>query len=183
MTHARTHSSKKASTIAALITALVIGATFIAWVTRDTSSVIVSGAGVATSQASGEYSYDKTGLSFSRMQGYSIRLSADQGIDTIIIQSDADASQGLQISVLPFDESPESLTFDKIKKDLPDLNIGKPQTGVLPFGSNALSFETGKGDFRTREVWFVHKAHLYQMSAPVASSGLIEPLIGTMEFK
>lgn len=175
----------KTSTFSAVIVALVIAGVGVAWLLLSGVPIDPSES-VGTSSREGrptEYVYEKTGLSFAHGTDYSVRVATEQGIDSIVVQSQDDASVGLQVSVLSFDESPSSLTFERIQKDIPDIVISKPQAGALPFGSNALSFEAGEGALRTREVWFVRGGYLYQISAPIASSGLVEGLIAVMKFK
>lgn len=171
----------KKSTVSAVIVALVILGALVAslFVGEKTAS---KEAGSSTSEIR-SFEYDKTGLAFSYGSDYSVRLVPDQGIDTIVVQSKMDASSGLQIAVLPYDDDPSTLTFQKIMADIPDMKVERPQVGTLPFGSQALSFETGDGALRTREVWFARDGHVYQMSAPIGSSGLIESTIASMEFE
>jgi hypothetical protein len=174
---------KRTSTIIAGIVAIILACIFIWQMSGIDPRTLPAGDGLESRSSAEGYSYEKTGLSFSHEKGYSVRLMSEQGIDVIVLQSKSDASRGLQISVLPFDGDPSELSFQKIQADIPDMVIGKTQAGVLPFGSDALSFESGEGSLRTREVWFIKSGYLYQMSAPILSSNLIEPLIGTMKFK
>jgi len=175
------NTRNKTSTIIAAASAIILAAFGLWWVAgREDSSVST---GDAARGSLVEYSHEGTGMSFSHDAGYSSRLMNDQGVDIVVVQSKDDASKGLQISLIPFDEDASSLTFERITAELPDLVVDKPQTGTLPFGSQALSFETGEEAFRTREVWFVREGYLYQMSAPIASSPLIESVIASMRFK
>jgi len=173
----------RTSTIIAVSLAVILAVLVIWRMSGSDPRTFVSGDDAGARVSASTFSYEKTNLSFSYEKGYSARLMEDQDVDIIVIQSKSDASKGIQISVLPFDGEPSELSFQKIQADIPDMVIGKPQAGVLPFGSDALSFEAGDGSLKTREVWFVRAGYLYQMSAPVSSGGLIEPLIGTMTFE
>ncbi len=175
----------KTSTLLAVIAAIVLVGAIGVWLAfrGDSSEPVRSVGGVSVDGETSEYVHEKTGLSFAYGDDYSVRLVTEQGIDSVVVQSEEDASRGLQVSILPFDEDPSTLTFERIQTDIPDIDIEKPQAGTLPFGSLALSFETGEGTFRTREVWFVREGYLYQISAPIASSGLVEGLIAVMEFR
>ena len=173
----------KKSTVSAVIVALVVLAALDAYLFVGQGTASREASGTEARKESKAFEYRKTGLSFSHDSEHTVRVVSDQGIDTIVVQSESDTSKGLQISVLPYEDDPSTLTFQKIMSDIPDMKVERPQVGTLPFGSQALSFETGDGALRTREVWFARAGYVYQMSAPIGSSGLIESTIASMSFE
>lgn len=130
----------------------------------------------------GSYTYAPTKLTLRFDKEYSVRLIQQEDTDVIVIQHREDSNNGFQVAISAWDEDASTLSFERIIKELPELTLEETKTGNLSFGATALSFVTGEKDFKTREVWFVYKNHLYQMSAPLAYGGLLDGEIGLMSF-
>ena len=151
--------------------------------------VIVSGAVVfwpKSSQVSEVPTYTDTdyGFFFAAPQGYSANSFSDvEDTKTILLGNDINKS-ALQVFVSAFDED-IVLTVERISQEMSDLVVLDPQkisvsdaTGVSFRSTNAL-------DTESREVWFVYKGNLYQISAPInkqTSPELFDAIIKTWKW-
>ncbi|OGZ32862.1 MAG: hypothetical protein A2V69_00610 [Candidatus Portnoybacteria bacterium RBG_13_40_8] len=114
--------------------------------------------------------------------------------DTILVQYREQSEQvstsinkypdgsSFQIFISPFDE-PGPLTKERILQDLPDLIIKNPEQRVLKNGAVALVFfseEQSLGE--TREIWFIHNNHLYQITTNKELDGLVAKILETWRF-
>lgn len=129
------------------------------------------------------YVYERTGFRLALVAGFSARLADGDATDIVIVENDKDASVGYQVAITPWDEPADALSFARIQTDLPDLEISRPQAGALPIGVLALSFQVDQGGEETREIWFVHKGYLYQISAPVDAGKFLEDALEDMSFR
>ena len=101
--------------------------------------------------------------------------------DTILVQ-EKESKKSFQIFISPFDE-PGPLTKERILQDLPDLIINNPEQRVLKNGAVALIFfseEESLGE--TREIWFIHNNHLYQVTTTKDLDSLVADIISTWRF-
>lgn len=136
-----------------------------------------------TPDSSGNATYaDATyGFSLTYPSAYKIaKVPAENG-DSFLIQNDQ--ATGMQLMVSPYDEG-DTLTADRIKKDLPDMPMGNVHTVTLP-GANiqAVAFNSSGGGFGDSiEVWFAHGGYLYQASTYAAQASFLEQVMGTFHF-
>jgi len=91
------------------------------------------------------------------------------------------AAQGIfQIYITAYDEDPPTLSVERIIKDIPELQIKDSKLITVTTGLEGLSFisenESGK---ETREIWFVNRGFLYQISALIESELFLEETIKT----
>ncbi len=121
-------------------------------------------------------------FSFTYPKGFTAGSFSDTDDTHTILVRDGKQAVFAQIFVSGFDED-IVLDEKRIKKELPDLVITDPKTvfigevqGIAFTSTNSLSSES-------REVWFVHKGNLYQVSAPIAQAGLFDIMIQTWKFK
>ena len=147
----------------------------------------VLGGSIAISNDGGKiYSDNDYSFSFKYPQDFSVGAFSDvENTKTILVQN-AEKTAGIQIYISSFGED-ITLTPQRIKKDVPDIamsdvqtvSIGQssPERSDLKAGTprsdlvTAVSFKTGNaGADKSREVWFVYKSDLYQISAPQLTS-------------
>lgn len=99
----------------------------------------------------------------------------NSGGDIILLEQDfrqngivtsLEEKPGLQIFITPFDEE-GPITVERILEDVPDMIIDDAKDAII--GGNKIHalifFSKEESLEKTREVWFVHNAHLYQISA------------------
>jgi len=102
---------------------------------------------------------------------------------TIVVQ-DASNLQGFQIRISPFDEDID-MTEGRIRKDIPDLEIREAQEVVIGPARKGLAFLSDNEAYggASREVWFVFRGNLYQISTYASLDQLLQQVLGTWEFK
>lgn len=101
----------------------------------------------------------------------------------IILLEDA-TGQGVQITVTPFDEDLQVLTKEQIQEEIPDLQIVDPQSVEIGTNHTGLAFKSDNEFFdgASREVWFVFKGNLYQISTFMRLDDLLRQLFATWQF-
>lgn len=94
-----------------------------------------------------------------------------------------------QIYITPWDEG-DTITPERIKKDIPDIVIKEPQhviigpgqkDGVGPHALIFLSKDSSLGE--TREVWFAMNGNLYQITTYKRLDALVGEVLSTLVFK
>ncbi len=107
-----------------------------------------------------------------------------QGEIVLVQAKSGDRERGLQITILPFDETDTTLTKERIQKDIPDMQINDAQTIVLG-GVDALSFSSNNSDFggASKEVWLVHNNFLFQISTHASNTALVNNILSTWQFQ
>lgn len=103
---------------------------------------------------------------------------------TIVFQNAKD--EGIQIVVAPYDDKGvKVLTKDMIQSAIPDMKITDDQ--VLEIGNDykGLAFKSDNDAFDgdSREVWFIYKDNLYQISTYSRFDELLKQMFGTWQFK
>lgn len=119
------------------------------------------------------------GFSFACPVDWISDLFKDGDGEVAVIQN---AETGILIYIDPFDE-PGAITKERILKDVPGMALENSQQIKIAGTIEALSFlsnerETGP----TKEVWFVHKNFLYQISAAEGSDEVLAKMIATWKF-
>lgn len=104
------------------------------------------------------------------------------------VQFQGDKGEWFQIYVTSWDEE-GNITAERIKKDIPDIVILNPQNVILGpkqkegIGPHALIFfskDSGLGE--TREVWFVHGGHLFQVTSKKIFDLKLGQILSTLVF-
>lgn len=93
------------------------------------------------------------------------------------VLAEGGGNKAFQIYINSFDE-PGPLTPERIKKDIPGMNIVQSQTFSLA-GTSALAFQTDT----TIEAWFVHDGNLYQVTAPKDFTDELSKILATWKFE
>ncbi len=93
-----------------------------------------------------------------------------------------------QIYITPWDEE-ETITSERIKKDLPSMVINSPQNAILGprqkdgVGPHALIFFSKDSSLgETREVWYVMNGSLYQITTYKRLDAMIGKVLSTLVF-
>lgn len=131
------------------------------------------------------YTNDEYKFSLSMPSNFEVRQLADDGSSTtaILVES-ADRSDGVQIMVTPFDEEITTLTQERIQQDVPDLTITEPQPVEIGENNTGLAFKSDNEAFdgASREVWFVFRDNLYQISTYDRLDPLLKKIFSTWKF-
>lgn len=133
---------------------------------------------------SADYTNSKYGFSLDTPEGFTVgELPPEEnGAQAIVIQNDA--GEGIQIYVTPFSDDRRVLTEADIRADIPDMDIrsvekieiGPDHIGVAFLSDN----EAFGGD--SREVWFVFRGNLYQISTYARLDPLLQAMFSTWRF-
>lgn len=110
--------------------------------------------------------------------------------DLIWVQGTADKT--FQVFVSPFDEPSSELTPERIKSDLPNIEVNNPQSIVIGSGNiPAVIFGSNNESLgEIREIWFVwppdplpHGNYLYQITAFANLDAFLGPILETWQFQ
>ncbi len=131
-----------------------------------------------------DYSNSDYMFSFKIPEDFKTRESVTDGSHTLVVENEK--GEGVQIVVSPYDEKgARVLTKDMIQSAIPDLKITDEQ--VLDVGESykGLAFKSDNDAFNgdSREVWFIFKGNLYQISTYSRFDELLKEMFGTWTFK
>lgn len=131
-----------------------------------------------------EYRNDTFKFSLSMPEGFRAQeLPQDEnGAHTIVLQNDK--GEGIQIYITPYPEDPKSVTAGDVRSAIPDMQVTEDQ--VVQIGANyqGVAFKSDNDAFEgdSREVWFVFRGNLYQISTYARLDGLLQAMFGTWKF-
>lgn len=130
------------------------------------------------------YTSSRYGFSLNIPEDFKVRESDMNGSYTIVFENTK--SEGIQIVISPYDKKGvKVLTKDMIQSAIPDMQITDDQ--VLDVGSTykGIAFKSDNDAFNgdSREVWFIFKDNLYQISTYSRFDGLLKAMFATWEFK
>lgn len=128
-----------------------------------------------------KYQNTQFGFRFLYPAGFQIDLFDYLG-DTAITVADTDTGLGFQIYLSVYDDLSETFTFDKIRSDAPEIEISEPTEVDLGRGVKGLVFASTDQGKKTRELWFVYKGQLYQITSPLRFDDTLKRIVSTWEF-
>jgi len=129
-------------------------------------------------------------FSFRYPNGFTVSLVNDpeNNQDIVVLQSVSSSKPGIplgfQISIQTIDEDIPAVTVEMIKRDLPDLVINSPQDVVIGNRGKGVAFISDDSAFGgvSREVWFVYRKRLYQISTYASNDSLVQSVLKTWQF-
>jgi hypothetical protein len=134
-----------------------------------------------------KYQNAQYGFSFNYPKGFEMNsFNEDVEGDTVttVLAQDPSKTIGFQIYVSPFDDSDPNITPERIKQDIPDIQVTDQQEVRLGNSSKGLAFMSAESNGGTphREVWFVFNKNLYQITASVAADKILQSVLNTWKF-
>ncbi len=130
------------------------------------------------------FTHPDLGFSFSFPAGFiASRLPKTEGGETIVVQ-DTKRQAGFQIHLEPYEDSDANITAERLARDIPDMIVKEPREILIGTGGasgKGLAFIAG--DSGTREVWFIFRGVLYQITAPLSNDTLLQRVLGTWKFE
>lgn len=104
---------------------------------------------------------------------------------TIIFESNKNPGDGFQIVISRFDENLRSLNKERILKDIPEIGIHGEKPVRVKSGYQGLTFESDSPEFdgRSRELWFVYRGYLFQLSTYERLTALLSAIFDTWRFQ
>lgn len=115
-------------------------------------------------------------FSFEHSKATQIEEVRNAGSETILV---TDALGSFQIHITPFDEKGSSITKERLIRDIPDLKIEKSESIVVDKNAQGLEFISEENGEKKKEVWFVAKGYLYQITAPIESEAFMKKTLAT----
>ena len=123
-------------------------------------------------------------FSFSYPAGFTTsRLSKIEGGETIVVQNLTQRA-GFQIHLEVYDDQDTDITLQRLNIDISEMIVNEPREVLIGLGGNAgkgLAFIAG--DSGTREVWFIFRGILYQITAPLSNDTLLQRVLATWTFQ
>ncbi len=172
--------------IIGLIAVVIVCAVIVWYVTRErTDSPELPPVDYSTVLFTKSYTNDTFKFSLSMPGNFEAReLPPDEGGATTLLIEAAERADGVQIIVSPFDEEITTLTQERILQDVPDLTITDPQPVEIGESNTGLAFKSGNEAFggASREVWFVFRGNLYQISTYDRLDPLLKKIFSTWKF-
>jgi len=131
-----------------------------------------------------KYTNETFHFSFNYPEEFKITEKKDATGQTIIVTNPNDSREGFQIMITPFKDPVNTLTPDRIEADIPDLFITDVFNISIDSVAKGLMFESDNPDFdaNSREIWFVYKGSLFQVSTYLKNDILIRNILGTWKF-
>lgn len=130
------------------------------------------------------YTHPTLGFSFKHPDTFSVStIPNDDGSEAIIVQN-ITTNIGVQILVTSFEGEDIDLTPDIIKTDIPDLAVKDAQEVLIGENRKGLAFLSDNEAFggKSREVWFVFRGNLFQISTYAELDPFLRGLFGTWQF-
>ncbi len=144
----------------------------------------LSGTAPIAEPLSGEYKNEKYAFSLKVPEGYTAQelQTEANGADTVIIQNNK--GEGIQILVTPYGEDLAVLTADMIQADIPDMKISNVEAVTVGPSNKGVAFLSDSAAFQgnSREVWFVFRGNLYQISTYARLDPLLKAMFATWKF-
>jgi hypothetical protein len=123
---------------------------------------------------------------------FSLKLPEDfkarksQVDNTYVVVLENTNTEGIQIKISPFDSGETKiLTSDMIRRDIPDMQIFDEQIIEIGAYHKGVAFRSNNESFsgRSREVWFIFKGNLYQISTYDRFDELLKDIFATWKFE
>jgi len=137
-----------------------------------------------------EYTNDTYHFSLTLPEGFEARSMKQEVGETIVFENGS--GDGIQIIITPFDEDLHVLTKERVQADVPGMQItdaqpveiGDPSTGSGQVYYQGLAFKSDNPAFdgASREVWFVFRGNLYQISTYERLDELLKKMFSTWKF-
>ena len=136
------------------------------------------------------YTNDTYHFSLTLPEGFEARSMKQEVGETIVFENGS--GDGIQIIITPFDEDLHVLTKERVQADVPGMQItdaqpveiGDPSTGSGQVYYQGLAFKSDNPAFdgASREVWFVFRGNLYQISTYERLDELLKKMFSTWKF-
>ncbi len=130
-----------------------------------------------------EYKNTKYRFSVSMPAGFkAAELPNDAGGTTITLQDTG--GQGIQIYITPYPDDTKVITADDVRSSIPDMKVTQEQDVDIGNDYKGVAFMSNNDAFEgaSREVWFVFRGNLYQISTYARFDPLLKEMFGTWKF-
>ncbi|MEX0933682.1 MAG: hypothetical protein WD003_00255 [Candidatus Paceibacterota bacterium] len=141
----------------------------------------VTGGNEVEQESAGEtqtYTNQSPEFSFEYPAGFTVTSFAEGTGEVVLVQSRDNQAVGMQVYFTSFDEE-GPLTVERIKEDLPNLEMNNAREADLFPDTLAVVFRDGSGMVN---VWFVRGGYMYQITAAPELGGLFQTMVGSLRF-
>lgn len=173
-----------------IVLALVSGIYF--WQNRNKGNPSVSPSIVASefTKEISQYKYTESYIhptnhfSFNYPKEFTVTSVPSDSIEIILVQSTT-TKVAVQITISPFQGEDIDITPDIIKTEIPDMKIDNAQDLLVGPSRKGLAFVSDNPAFggKSREVWFVFKGKLYQISTYYEFDEFLKGVFATWKFE
>lgn len=128
------------------------------------------------------YTNGALGFSLGLPDGFGAQEYEESGVKTVILQ-DA-GGNGIQILATPIKEDIPHLSIDLVRQDIPDMKVSDVQSVEIGEGRTGVAFMSDNEAFggASREVWFIFRGHLYQISTYARLDNLLQSMFASWQF-
>lgn len=130
-----------------------------------------------------EYKNEEFRFSLSTPEDFTVtEIPDDGGGKAIVLQNSI--GQGIQILVTPYQDDVRVLTADDVRASIPDMQVSEEQPVEIGAEHTGVAFKSDNEAFEgaSREVWFIFRGHLYQISTYARLDPLLRAMFGTWKF-
>jgi hypothetical protein len=170
------------------VAAVILAVIFAAWAFVVSQKEVVrpaeiSGAPYLGAPLAADYTNDIFKFSIRMPDGFSAQeMPQDEvGAATVLLQNEN--GEGIQIRISPIDDV-RKLSADTIRKNIPDMQISETEEVTVGPDYTGTAFISDNEAFEgaSREVWFVYKGNLYQISTYARLDTLLKAMFATWKF-
>lgn len=142
-----------------------------------------------------KYVHPEIGFSFEYQEDLKVEIFKESnGGETIVFQKRGDTSDmlreqktGFQIFVVPFEDDGSRLTYERIKREIPGVAIEESLKVIIGEKAGrsveAILFWSKDGRIgRTREIWFVDKGYLFEVTTYEHLDSWLAQIMSTWSF-
>lgn len=131
-----------------------------------------------------EFVHPTYNFSFKYPADFTVTQIPEENGEVILIQN-ISTKIGVQIMVTAFEGGEDiDLTADILRAEIPDLEIKDEQEVIIGSGRKGIAFVSDNEAFggNSREVWFVFRGNLYQISTYAELDEFLKGIFGTWKF-
>ena len=139
-------------------------------------------AAISSYQYTETYTHPTHRFSFKHPAGFTITPLETESEEVLLIES-PNKKIGIQIMITPYGEDID-LTEDIVRASISETKMSDAQPVEIGKGRRGVAFLSDNPQFggASREVWFVYKKNLYQISTYAEFDGFLKGMFGTWEF-
>lgn len=129
------------------------------------------------------YTNTTLGFSLGLPDGFAVQeFEEEGGVRTVVLQDPQ--GNGIQILATPLKEDIPHLSIEMVKRDIPDMKVSDVRLVEIGEGRTGVAFKSDNEAFggASREVWFVFRGHIYQISTYARLDELLQSMFTTWQF-
>lgn len=128
-----------------------------------------------------EYNHPVYNFKFKYPKDFTISRYPDADGEVVLVQN-ATSGHGFQIFTVPFTDSDTTITKERINSSDPTIKVSDQQNVTIGNSGKGLAFISGSGTDQKREVWFIYKGVLYEITTFKKDDDLLRSVLSTWIF-